>query len=135
MLQLSALSNATAGDTTAVATIFDNDGIAFPDLSVADAVVVEGGRARFDVSLSAPAPQPISFSIQTLAQTASAGSDFVVKSGTRQIAAGATEARLWVPTVDDAIVEGDETFEIEISNIVNAIGVDTSGIATIVDND
>jgi len=135
LLQLSALSNATAGDLTAVATIVDNDGVAFPELSVADAAVIEGGRARFDVSLSAPAPLPIAFTIQTIGQTASAAADFTDKSGRRQIAAGASEARLWIPTTNDAVTEGDETFQLQISNIVNATGTDTSAIATIIDND
>jgi chitinase len=51
------------------------------------------------------------------------------------LAAGETERTIWVRTVDDQDVEGDETLQLTLSNVENASLGRASAIGTIVDND
>jgi chitinase len=51
------------------------------------------------------------------------------------LAAGETERTIWVRTVDDQDVEGDETLQLSLSNVENASLGRASAIGTIVDND
>jgi len=111
-------------------------------LSIADVNVTEGDEgttnAVFTVSLSAPAPSPVTFDIATVDGTATAGSDYVANSVTgAQIAAGATTYAFTVVVDGDTTPEPDETFSVNVGNIAGG-GVTTtaaSATGTIVNDD
>jgi photosystem II stability/assembly factor-like uncharacterized protein len=62
--------------------------------------------------------------------------DYVTSVGTVRFAAGESSRRIDVPLIDDALVEGDETFTFVLSNAVGAtLGATNSATVTILDND
>ncbi len=104
----------------ATATIKIDD---LPSLAIANATTLEdAGSIKFLVSLSAPFPGNIvSFDYETIPSSASADSDYTSVSGTASIQAGDTTAEIFVDIINDASAEGDEVFELKLSNPVNAI--------------
>lgn len=131
-LTLSAPVNATVPDSTAVATIRDDDDLS---LSVGDVTVVEGATASFTVRLSRPASQAVSFSYATSNGSAVSPSDYTATSGSRTIPAGSTTTTISVPTVNDTAIEATENFSLSLSGAVNAAIKDGLGVATVTDND
>jgi probable HAF family extracellular repeat protein len=111
-----------------------------PSISVGSASIVEGdtGKARtlqFPVTLSEPSTATVSVDYDLVADgSASAGSDFVVKSGTvtfkRSDRTGLTPTTHFISatTFPNVAVEGDRTFHVVLSNptgyysLGNAIG-------------
>ena len=96
-----------------------------PDLSIADASITEGNSGTklltFTVSLSAASADPVTFDIATADGTATAGSDYVAASATGEtIPAGQTSKTFSVTLNGDAVVEGDETFVVDVSNVSGA---------------
>ncbi len=134
---LSAITNATAGSSTATGTITDNDTPAV--ISIANAAsVAEGATASFTVSVTPVSGFDVSFDVNTGFASAS-GADFTPVTGIRRtISAGSSSVTVLVGTTDDAIFEASETFTTTISAISNA---DTgapgtlTGTGTITDND
>jgi uncharacterized repeat protein (TIGR01451 family) len=121
----------------------DNNTSSFPVLakfSINDVSVTEGNSgttpAVFTVSLQ-PANGTLTASVdyQTTNGTATSGSDFVATSGTLTFLAGETTKTITVPVIGDTIVEGNETFNVQLSNVVNASFQDTVGVGTIIDDD
>lgn len=112
-----------------------------PVLSIGDVSQAEGdaGTAQFNffVSLSAPAPAgDVSFDIATADGTANAGSDYASASLTAQtIPEGATSYAFSVTVNGDTATEADETFSVDVSNVVGANVSDAHGIGTIVNDD
>ena len=145
------LSNAVGaviGDATATGTIVDDDGSgggggggAAPVLSIAGASQLEGNGGttpfNFNVSLSAPAlAGGVSFSIATIAGSATAGADFTSRSLSSQtIPAGATSYSFAVDVLGDAAVESDETFQVAVSNIIGADAGATTATGVIKNDD
>lgn len=67
---------------------------------------------------------------------ASARCDYATTTGTLQFAAGETSKTITIPIVDDAIVEGNETFSITLNNPQGAtLGTPATATITIIDND
>lgn len=103
--------------------------------------IVEGDSATaallFPVTLDQPAPTAIKVGYTTVEDTATAGSDFVAKSGTVTFAAGATSASVKVPVVGDALQESDEMFHVELTGVTAGPGViDTpQADGLVIDND
>lgn len=129
-------SNAALGtNTLQTISITDND--AAPTLSVTDATVNEGtGTAVFTVALSAVSGQVVAFDWTTADATATAGSDYAAGSAAGvTIAAGQTSATLTVVITQDVRDEADETFNVNLSNGVNATFADNSGLGQINDDD
>jgi subtilisin family serine protease len=111
-----------------------------PTLSVADASVVEGRAGKrtmqFTVALSAPATTTVSVSFATGGGTATAGSDYVAKTGTVSISAGATTATISITVKGDRTVEPNEAFSVILSNPSGGATIaDGQGIGTIVNDD
>ena len=94
----------------------------FPSLSITGNSVVESaGTLLFTVSLSAPfLSTDVSFDYETIAGSASAGSDYLSTSGRATIKAGSSTVEISVPILDDGVNEGDEVFSLKLSNPVNA---------------
>jgi len=110
-------------------------------LTIADISVDEGNSgttdAVFTVTLSEALATDVTFDIATADGTATAGSDYIAKSLTGQtIAAGETTYTFTVEVNGDTTPEPDETFSVNVSNIVG--GVTTTSAAatgTIVNDD
>ncbi len=120
-LVISNPSNATIDKNRARATgrIEIDD---LPSLSITGSSVVESaGTLLFTVSLSAPfSSTDVSFDYETIAGSASAGSDYLSTSGRATIKAGSSTVEIPITISDDVVNEGDEVFSLKLSNPVNA---------------
>ncbi|WP_226624667.1 malectin domain-containing carbohydrate-binding protein [Alloyangia pacifica] len=122
-----------------------------PAISVGDAVAGEGdGSVTVAISASnyVPSDSTVLVQFEVRPVSATAVSDYTVEgatlntatgiySGTRQIAGGSADASVQVNILDDALVEGTESFEVVITAVTGAnasIG-DESATVTILDND
>ncbi|MDR3621153.1 MAG: Calx-beta domain-containing protein [Paludisphaera borealis] len=74
-----------------------------------------GGVATIRVVRDGDASAAASVRYQTTAETATAGADFTAVSGTLTFAAGRSSADIYLPILRDALVEGDETFLVSLS--------------------
>ena len=115
-----------------------NDDLA--QLSISDAQLVEGQSGHstlaFEVSLSRPMPNPVTFDIGTSGGSATAGVDFVARSlSGRFLDAGRSRWRFEVSILGDVAVEADETFTVTLSNVVGAGLADGTALGTIVNDD
>ncbi len=133
------VTGAVVTDGQGQGTIVNDD--AAPNLTINDVTLNEGNAGTttftFTVSLSAPAGAGgVTFDIATANGTATAGSDYTAKSLTGQmIPAGSSTYTFDVLVNGDTTPETDETFFVNVTNITNAIGVDTQGLGTIVNDD
>ncbi len=133
-------SNAILLDATATGTIRDNDSTPPVEVSIADAAgdETDAGDAplAFAVTLSDAAADAVTFNYATVAQTATADTDFVAASGQVIIAAGQTMGSIEVAVIGDLQDENDETFGVTLSNpSSNATLLDATATGTIRDND
>lgn len=91
-----------------------------PVLSIGSTRVVEGNSsvrpARFNVSLSQPVGYDVTAHYATIANTATAGTDFVARAGTVTIPAGATTTSISIKVRGERIVEGTERFRVRLSS-------------------
>ncbi len=92
-------------------------------------------EAVFTVSLTSVSTLPVTVSYTTANGTALAGSDYTAAGGTITFAPGQTTRTILVPTLDDALSEGSETFVINLSNPTGATIADGQGAGTIADNE
>lgn len=113
---LPAISLGAANEATV--TIIDDDA-ASVTITNPDVTVIEGGVASLTLSQSAVAAVDtvISYTFQPglAGPTGAVASDVTLASGLATITAGATETVIAVQTVDDSLVELDETFTISLS--------------------
>ncbi len=113
----------------------------FPGTLQFTAATASVGEAAGSVTLTVSringSDGPASVNVQTVGGTATAGADFTAQSATLNWAAGdATSRTLVVPIVNDALVEGNETFSVVLSSPAGAtLGAVTSVTVTIVDDD
>jgi hypothetical protein len=139
-LNLSNPTNATTADSQGVGTIVNNDSApTLPQLSINDVTLTEGDsgatNAVFTVNLSVASTESVSVKYATADDTAKAGSDYTAASNTLTFAPGETSKTISVPVIGDKLVEGSETFALNLSNPTNATLADAQGVATIQDND
>ncbi len=112
-----------------------------PAVTVSDVAVAEGNsgtyNAVFTLNLSAPTlnGQVVTFDYATANGSASAGSDYVAKSGTFSIPAGETSQTLTITINGDTDNEGDETFFLNLKKPANARLTDLQGVGTIQNDD
>lgn len=118
-----------------------------PTLNINDVTQAETNAGTtiftFTVSLNSPAPAGgVTFDIATADGTAQDGvpggedTDYVAKTELgRTITAGNTTAGFTVTVNGDAIPEPNETFFVNVTNIVGATGGDTQGLGTITNDD
>ncbi|MBI3421543.1 MAG: ExeM/NucH family extracellular endonuclease [Acidobacteria bacterium] len=132
-------TGATVTDGQGQGTIVNDD--AAPNLTINDVSLNEGNAGTtsftFTVSLSAPAPAGgVTFDIATADGTALAPGDYTALLPTGQmIPAGSSTFTFTVLVNGDTTSELDETFFVNVTNITNAIGTDTQGQGTIVNDD
>ena len=110
----------SATDNVAETEILDQDNLT---ISIADAPsVTEGANATFTITLSTVADQDVSAGWSTkqagdtldTGETALPDKDYGVASGTVAIPAGDRSATFTVATTQDTLVEGTETFVVEL---------------------
>ena len=111
-----------------------------PSVTVNDVVVSESaGTATFRIRVS---PRPatccaLSVDWATANGTATAPDDYSSRSGTVTLTRTATSAVVTVPIAPDAVDEANETFTVNLSNLVGTPGKigDAQGVGTITDDD
>ena len=110
-----------------------------PSLTINNVSVTEGNSgtrtATLTVTLTPASTQTVTVSYATADGTATAGSDYVAKSGTLTFAAGATTQPIVVTVNGDTTFEPNETFFINLSGATNATIGDAQGVGTIVNDD
>ncbi|WP_425520907.1 putative Ig domain-containing protein [Xanthomonas hortorum] len=136
-VNVSNISGASAGDVQGQGTIVNDD--AQPALSIDDVSVNEGNSgtttATFTVSLSAASGQTVSVNYATADGTATAGSDYVARSGTLTFAPGTTAQGVAITVNGDTAVEPNETFSVGLSGASNASIARATGAGTILNDD
>ena len=111
-----------------------------PKLSIADVAVTEGSSgshtATFTISLDHASNTAATYDIATANATATAGSDYIANSLAGQtIPAGATSKAFSVTIMGDAMIESNETFQVNVSHVTGATVARGSAIGTIVNDD
>ncbi|MEF8709215.1 MAG: Calx-beta domain-containing protein [Candidatus Accumulibacter propinquus] len=130
-------TGATVGDGRGHVFINGNGStpVVSPVLDLRNVLTVEGpGFVDFLVTLSAPSSSVVKVNYQTVAGTASS-SDFKGQSGTLTFSAGETLKVIRLTTVDDATVEAQESFTLQLTSPINATLGNAIATATILDND
>jgi hypothetical protein len=130
------VKGATVADAQAVGTIRNDDAA----LSIADASITEGQSntksLNFTVRLSAISAAQVSFNLATANKTAVAGSDYVALAFTGQsIPAGTPSKAFAVVIKGDTAKEVNETFVVNVGNVVGATVGDAQALGTIVNDD
>ncbi|MFN3644647.1 MAG: Calx-beta domain-containing protein [Gemmobacter sp.] len=134
-----------AGNARAIrelAFINDDDGAGLKrGLFVSDPVIVEtdsGQRqAVFDIAISRPASSTLSFDFATADGSATAGSDYLARSGTITFPPGQTKATVSVPILGDTVVEPSESFFLIVTTDDSIADGGAGSVATgvVFDND
>ncbi len=112
-----------------------------PVLNIDDVSMAEGNAGgtafNFTVSLTAAAATDVTFDFATMDGTAAGlGVDYTTSSGVGQIIPmGSTSVMLVINVVGDTMVEPDENFFVNISNVMGATAGDVQGEGTIVNDD
>lgn len=134
---LSNPTNAILGSPISTTVTIQNDDISFVEFASSTYNVSEGGGSvTVEVILTTAAVNTVAVDYTTSDQTASAGSDYTLSSGTLTFLPGVTSALLIIGINEDKFVEGDEQFLITLSNPTNAsLGPTSSTQVTIQDND
>ena len=136
LLQLTGITGGAIADGDAIGLIRNDD--TTPQISVSDEATLEGdapGTMSFTVSLTNPSALDITFDYTTGDQTAMAGSDYTATAGAATVPAGSTSIAIDVPYEGDLTLEADETFVLQLSNVVNAVVLDDQGTGTLVNDD
>ena len=124
------------GDNIGTGTILDEDTAL---LSISDVNIVEGNYVQrdavFTVTLSTPSSFVVSMDYISINGTATSGLDYQSRSGVVSIAPGSLQQFINVPVYGDLIDEIDETFQLGLSNPINSNFINSTAIATIIDDD
>ncbi|HEV8578898.1 MAG TPA: Calx-beta domain-containing protein [Thermoanaerobaculia bacterium] len=88
-----------------------------------------------DFTLNAPLSVPASFSWATANGTAAAGSDYTAGSGAITFQPGETRKPITLELLGDTVVEGDETFQVNLTNVVNLIAPPVLTVTLLDDDD
>jgi beta-glucanase (GH16 family) len=110
-----------------------------PSIFVEDVARFEGNAGNstfsFKIKMSETYTEEVTVSYETRNVDATAGDDFVAKSGTATIAVGAKEINVEVEIIGDEVYEADETFELFLSSATNATIDDNIALGTIRNDD
>jgi hypothetical protein len=136
-VNLSAATNATILNSSAVGTIIDDE----PHISITDASKREGNKGQttlftFTITLSTAYDQPVTMSYRTVGGTAKSGDDYVAKTGTLSFAPGDTAKTITITVNGDSKKEADETFYLDLlGNSSNSWFTKSRGVGTILNDD
>ncbi|HKS08021.1 MAG TPA: Calx-beta domain-containing protein [Pyrinomonadaceae bacterium] len=136
-VNLSSPVNSTISDSQGTGTITNDD--AQPTLSINDVSITEGNSgtvtAAFTVSLSTASGQTVTVNHTTSGGSATAGTDYVLSSGTLTFTPGQLTQPINVTVNGDTMLEANETFNIVLSGATNATIADSQGVGTINNDD
>jgi hypothetical protein len=107
-------------------------------MSINDVSVTEKNRAvvlTFTVTLAKLSSNTVTVQYATQNVSATAGSDYVASSGTLSFAPGVRKQKIMITINGDRKIEPDETFNVVLSNAVNANIAKGTGIGTILNDD
>ncbi len=126
-ITLTSTSEITILDNTARGTILDNDnnpgdGIAFANTNV---IVTEGtdAFAIYTVTLTGNISENVTVDYTTIEGSALNPNDFVTTTGTLTFTPTVSSLEIQVPITDDNVIEPQEAFTIELSNVQSNIGI------------
>ncbi len=132
-------TNAQIVDGQGQATIQDNDFAQQFDVVIDDAAAPEDhGPITFDVHLmpANPGPEPITVDWATSDGTATGGEDYVNSGGQVTFMPGDAVQEVMVALIDDSLLEGNETFFVNLSNPPENVQItDAQAIGTIDEDD
>lgn len=113
--------------------------VILPTLTAGDASVLEGdsGTAQlsFPVTASCASDTGISASYGTVQGTATEGVDYTAASGTVSLTSGQTSTSVTVDVLGDTELEGDEAFQLQLSDPVGTFLGTATATGTITDDD
>lgn len=136
LVKLTTPTNAVIDNAQGVGTIVNDDTLG---LSIGNVSADEGNSGTssfvFTVTLSTPSSQTVTVDYTTSSVTAGSNSDYLPKSGTLTFNPGQTSKTISVTVNGDAQVEGNETFQVNLSNGTHAIIADNQAIGTILNDD
>ena len=136
-VNLSNANGSTIADPQGVGTILDDD--ASPTISINDTSVLEGDGGKTPgtlfATLSGPSARTISARFATANGTAQAPGDYDTATGTITFAPGETGKSIVVQVNGDTVLEPDEVFHVDLSELVNVAPGDTRGTVTILDDE
>ncbi|WP_374539644.1 Calx-beta domain-containing protein, partial [Micromonospora aurantiaca (nom. illeg.)] len=132
-ITLSASTAQNGSPVQGTGTITDND---TPVINISGPVTYNeaAGQATFTVTLSNASALPVTVNYGTANGSATAGSDYAAGSGTLTFAPGVTSQTITVAITNDAVFEGAETFNVNLSTPGNATLGTASSTATIIDD-
>lgn len=109
-----------------------------PSISINDIAVPEGNAgltdAVFTVSLAVASGGTITVNYATANGTATAGIDYLGRSGTLTFPPGTTMQTVTVPVIGDRILDADKTFLVNLSGATNAPIGRAQGVGTILNS-
>ncbi|MEK6335110.1 MAG: Calx-beta domain-containing protein [Acidobacteriota bacterium] len=109
------------------------------DVVISDATVTEGdggtASANFTVSLIAPSASTVSVEYATTDNTAVTPTDYQSAAGTVTFNPGDLSKTVTVFVNSDLLDEPNETFFLNLTNVVNGVLLDSQGQGIIIDND
>ncbi|WP_425237998.1 Calx-beta domain-containing protein [Ulvibacterium sp.] len=112
--------------TTSI-SILDNDAVPGTGISFAstNVTVTEGtdAFARFTVNLNGDIAGNVSVDYATIDGSATDGSDFTAQTGTITFTPTSKSFDIDVPILDDSVIEPQEAFSVQLSNIVSNLGI------------
>lgn len=112
------------------------EGVIVPALQPAEAIAVENEPTlTFTVTLNVTSELAISVSYETVDDTAVAGIDYEVVSGTLTISAGETTGFISVPLIDNAVQDGDRQLILQLSQPVNGVLAQATAVGLILDDE
>jgi hypothetical protein len=130
-------NNAILGDAQGLGTITDDDDS--PNLSINDIAIPEGNagtaQAIFTLSLSMASDKTITVTYASADGSATALADYTPISGTLTFAPAVITQPLTVTIHGDTLVEGNETFQINLTNPINVGLSDSQGQGIIINDD
>ena len=89
----------------------------------------------FTITLDQESPDDVSVDFATIEDIAFAGDDYIELTGQVTIPAGDTSATVTIEVIGEQLVEGDENFQVELTNPVNSAFDNDIGEATILNDD
>ena len=134
---MATVENATT--STPVTITGGSTGNGKPSIKIIDANTLEGNSGthpiNFPVRLSKTSKVAITMHYQTADGSAKAGSDYIAKSGTLTIPAGAKSGTISVLVKGDTMKEPSETFFVTLSNATNGYIADPNASGVIKNDD
>lgn len=130
-------TSSTIADNQGLGTILNDDGA--PSVSITDVSQAEGDSDTtaftFVVTVTPVIGSDVSVTYATADGTGTAGTDYVATTGTLTIPAGSASGMITVDVLGDTLLEGDETFVVNLTGAVNATIGDAQGLGTVTNDD